>query len=339
MVGKELRLEEAAWTKVVTEAKKEGIVTLYDTQWAGFNVEPVFEAFRGKYGVKVQMISDRGSAFIERLKAEKRMGQMTGDVVVVPPGHAESMRLEGLLKDVSSLPVFKEQGVWYRDPFMLAPDKKYFMFARYFYGPVINTKLVKPEEAAKLKSWHSFLDPKWKNKLILYDPELALSSYYFLTNIKLGRLDMEFLRALGKQELIFARSAQEEADMLVRGEAPICLAAATHHMSGIVLKGASVQALDMKEGIWELGQIMGLVQDGPHPNASSVFANWVLSEEGQSLLARALLAPMVRKGVPEFVPQGARVDPQDAIVFTKELNELISRGFRDKSLVNILKPK
>ena len=110
-------------------------------------------------------------------------------------------------------------------------------------------------------------------------------------------------------------------------------------MSGIVLKGASVQALDMKEGIWELGQIMGLVQDGPHPNASKVFINWVLSDEGQSLLAKALLAPMIRKGVPDFVPQGARLEPQNAILFTKELNALISQGFRDRSLVNILKPK
>ena len=39
------------------------------------------------------------------------------------------------------------------------------------YGILINTDLVKP--ADEPKSWQDLLDPKWKGKIVMFDPTIS----------------------------------------------------------------------------------------------------------------------------------------------------------------------
>jgi hypothetical protein len=56
-------------------------------------------------------------------------------------------------------------------------------------------------------------------------------------------------------------------------------------------QGLPIDTFDrlLKEGAALAGQsgTVGLVADGPHPNAAKVFLNWLLSREGQATMQRA----------------------------------------------------
>ncbi|MDO8637229.1 MAG: hypothetical protein Q7R34_13530, partial [Dehalococcoidia bacterium] len=106
--------QDAAWDKVVEAAKKEGKINFYNwyfTEGRGGRV--LEQAFEAKYGIELSAIQGRGAEFTERLKTEKRIGQMVADVVEGSSLHMENMRLAELLKPTIDMPVMKEKDVWH----------------------------------------------------------------------------------------------------------------------------------------------------------------------------------------------------------------------------------
>lgn len=330
--------EEVSWAKVVVEAKKEGKLTWYGTVLSAVHL-PVTRAFEDRYGIKVDVLGGRGAEWLERLRTEKRMGQIVGDITEGSSSHTESMRQAGILASSADIPVFQEQGVWNQEPWVLDQERKYFKYNLFYLGPHINTKLVSPEEAAKLKSWHDFLDPRWKGRMSLVDPILSVSSNYFIMYLKLGLLDQEFLRALGRQQIKFSVSPTDDAAKLARGEIDVALMGSGNSMPSFINEGAPIKALDMKEGVVTGGSVFAAINNSPHPNAAKVFLNWIFSKEGQTLVSQALLNKPVRKGAPDFTPEPLKVEHKNPVEITTERNEWIAQAFQEKQLIPFLKPK
>lgn len=332
-------VEETAWDKVLKAARREGRLTIYATQFTQQMDVPVDKAFNQKYGIAVDILGGRGADWVERLKTEKRIGQMVGDIVQGSSSHMESMKVASVLAANPDLPVLQAKDVWNVEPWGLDKERKYLVYRLAILAPHINTKLVTPDEAAALKSWRDFLDPKWKGRLGMLDPEVNSGAVHFLILEKRGRLNRDFLRELAKQQLKFTLSSGSDAQTLARGEVAVSLIGPSSNMSDMVVQGAPIRLLTMKEGIWGTGSAIAQVDNSPHPNAARLFLNWLFSEEGMTVIAKGFRTMPVRSGVEDFTPASLKADPRDIIMVTEEDNIMMSEAFRAKELVAILKQK
>jgi iron(III) transport system substrate-binding protein len=152
--------------------------------------------------------------------------------------------------------------------------------------------LVKPESVPQ--TYDALLDPLWKGKL-LFDPEAG----YILAAMEQawGReKSVDYLTKLRKQDLSFRRGGALTTQVVSSGEYPIGIAINGETSAAIRDKGAPLgfKVLSPKivkpEGLF-------LARNSPHPHAALLFADWVLSEEGQTVLAGKLGKGIAMKGV------------------------------------------
>ena len=278
--------EDSALQKLVEAAKKEGKVTLYTFNFIGDAGIAVQQAFTERYGVKVDAISGRGAEFTERLKTEARTKNQTGDYTEGSPLHLINMKKAGLTVTLADLPVLQEKDVWKLDIGYLDPEKHLLAYSPIFQWPLVNTKLLKSEDEPK--SWLDLLQPKWKGKILFTDPVIASNAYMaFQPLIKGGMLTPDYLDKLGSQDLIQVIGPTQGVEALARGEAPVFLFTAAATATNAVRAGAPIKIIDLKEGMSAQANLQAIIKDSPHPNAAKLFANWLLSKEGQSVQARA----------------------------------------------------
>lgn len=331
------RPEEAAWQKVVAEAKKEGRLTAYDFFLVGDVGLAVSRAFEARYGIQLEMIPGRGAEMLERMKTERRMGKMMADMVGGSSPNTINMKKEGLTAGVSGLlPVFREKDVWSVDPLALDPEGHVMGFNFSNYHGYINTKLMKPEDAPR--SLQDYLKPQWKGKIIARDPIISSAEYIsFVPLLNRGIIDLAYVKALGEQNLRFHVSPVGSVEMLARGEAPLSLPLSDSTTGPTALTGAPIQAIPLAHGTLAYMSAIAAVKGAPHPNAALVYLNWRFSQEGQSVFGKAAGQASVRKDVTDFRSPAIRAPLKDVIVVTAKDMDDAAQMFQDKVFVPLLK--
>jgi len=304
--------EDAEWQKVIVAAQKEGKATLYTWGYIGETGIQIRNVFKARYNVDLDLVTGRGAEFTERLKTERRVGQVVADVAQGAGVHLLNMKNSDLLAVAPSLPILLNKGDFIIDPVF---DKEGYLLQEniQIIGPMINTKLVKPEEEPK--SWQDMLNPKWKGKLLASSPLVSTGMYIsFIPIINAKGLTVDFLRELGKQEIILTRGDQDTADKLTRGEYPMALQLADTMAGAYVKEGAPIKAIPMAEGVVTTNLVVGQVKGAPHPNAARLFMNWILSPEGQTTYHKYKSTGPVRKDVPDFRPPAVVLPPNAKLV-------------------------
>lgn len=325
--------QDTAWQNIVDAAKKEGRLTIYSGNFTGDIGIALSRGFKERYGIQVDVITGRGTEFIQRLQTEKRMGTILADVEDTSGTNAKLMKQQGLTKSIADeLPALKEKGVWAADIFGLDPvDKHAIAFNFSTYSPFVNTNLVKPGEEPK--AWKDLLSPKWKSKMMAINPTSSaglINNFVPLMREKV--IDTEFLKALYAQDMQFTVSAPDEASRLSRGERPLSVADINISFAKFVAEGAPIRAIEMDDGMVMSPLPIVAFDGGPHPNAAKVFVNWLLSPEGQTVWNKANGAPGVRKDVTSFLPKGAQTSPKRPIMQTNEDADESGKLFREQWL-------
>ena len=159
---------------------------------------------------------------------------------------------------------------------------------------IYNTTLVKPEsDAAKLMTRFSIRRGKAK---LLFHPEagghLAAMEQAWGTG-EVGRLSR---RSCAKQDLSFRRGGALTTQVVSSGEYPIGIAINGETSAAIRDKGAPLGFKVLAPKIVKPEGLF-LARHSPHPHAALLFADWVLSEEGQTVLAGKLGKGVAMKGV------------------------------------------
>jgi len=326
-----LTTEEAAWQKVLSDAKKEGNVTIYSYNWVGDAGLTVKKSFENRFGIKLEILTGRGAEFQERVKTERRMNQILGDITEGSIGHTQSMKTDGLLVSVAAdLPVFRERNVWLVDPAYMDPvDKINLGWRETIDSPWINTNLVKPGEEPR--SWKDLLDPKWKGKMGLRDPKLSAAiSSEFVAMLDKKIWDEEFMKSLHRQELKYIISTMDEARLLGSGQIHLSAVFAGATGGPFAEQGAPIRAISIDHGdSVSLGGV-GVIGKGPHPNATRVLLNWMLSKEGQIELGEVMRNLMLRKDVPDYRPMAAQTQMINPIIITPAYLDEGTKRYQEK---------
>lgn len=324
--------EEAAWQKLVQGARREGRLVVYDTLYfTGDTGRAVSKAFKEKYGITVEfLITGGSSATIERLKAEKSIGQAVADMAASGSVSSRGMIELGLMADVSQdLPSLRDRSQFAIDP-VYSPGREAITFIMDRIGPGFNSNLVKPGE---IQSHKDFLDPRWKGKIAMRDPRLGSGGEPLsITAFRYNKLldDDYFTRLAAQNPTLLGMGYYEIAQMVARGEYAIYWQGGIESMYAPIMKqGGPLSVYAMKEGTVAMPSVLMALKNANHPNAARVFLNWMLSAEGQKVFHEARGSTPFRKDVADFaIPQIANVKFDKFVPITWEISGLVNTEVR-----------
>jgi iron(III) transport system substrate-binding protein len=282
---------QAEWDAAVEAAKKDAQVMIYHTRGP---FENVFAEFSKRYpAIKVVSVTGRGGDLISRIMAERRAGKHGADIYLGSSGTPMDVLYPAKVLEpipaIMMLPEVRDQSNWFRKQHHYAdPEGKYiFVFEGVVRSDVAyNTKLVDPKE---FSSYWDLVKPKWKGKIAAMDPRLSgfpsgllQFAYYH------PELGSKFLRQLfGEMDITLSREGRQLVDWLAVGKFAIVLAPSASDVQAGMKQGLPLARFEpraFKEGLYMRATqgSLSVLSQPPHPDATKVLVNWLLSKDGQT---------------------------------------------------------
>ena len=183
------------------------------------------------------------------------------------------------------------------------PDRHWAALNVLFLTAAYNTELVKKADAPKTYATCSI--SKWKGKIAwTNEPNVNGPPLHDRQRVKLHGTREGYgvlLRALANQKIVNVPAAQRVVlDQVIGGEYPIALMVFNHHVAISAAAGAPVQWIAMEPLVATMNYISMAFKAAPHPNAAKLMMDFMLSEEGQQVLAGTGYLP----SQPQFLPNG-----------------------------------
>ncbi len=293
---------QQAWSKCLAAAKKEGKVVIASS--IGPDVrKAITRAVADKYGIEVEFMQGKPAQLVPKVQTERRAGLFTVDLFIGGVGGIDSvLAQEGVLERLEPaliLPEVVDKKLWWGgDLRWVDPSHLHLMFLAFVqHQIVVNTNLVKSDE---IKSYRDLLSPKWKGKILWLDPTMAGGGRSLFMALSESLMDMKYLRELGKQEILITRDGRLLVEWVARGKYPIAVGIQPAELTEFVRKGTPIRLNPVSEGTYITGATGGiaLLNKAPHPNGAKLFANWLLTREGQILASKAFGVQSAREDVP-----------------------------------------
>jgi iron(III) transport system substrate-binding protein len=281
---------KADWEKTLEAAKKEGQLVIYGSA----DYEMLYAEFHKKYPeIKVTGVFGRGADVAKRLMSERRAEKYLGDLYLngMTTGYNVFYKAKALdpIPPLLVLPEVTDTSKWWQGKHhYLDPEKQYLLNINGETRIVVgyNTKLVNP---AEIKSYWDLLNPKWKGKIVAYDPTLggagdAMRFFYHQKS-----LGPEFIkRILTETDIVISSDTRQMGDWLAGGKFALSVFGPISRMDLdlMQLQGLPVSWFapeHLKEGAYITAGSGGvaLINKAPHLNAAKIALNWLLSRDGQ----------------------------------------------------------
>jgi len=278
----------AEWDRSIAAAEKEGQVTVYGPP--GIGHQNAIGAFQDVFPkIKLIYVAGAGNNNAQRLVTERRAGKYLADLFIGGSGSIIDVIFEGNMLEpmppLLILPEVKDQSLWFNKTHIYADAKGQYVFM--MQGNVntnlaaYNTQAVRPD----LKSHLDLLNPRWKGKMVAYDPRARghiqnVRALYH--NPKLGG---EFFRRLfTEMDVAISRDQRLMIDWVAQGKYQLSVFSSNNDVFDAKKKGLPIDIVDapddesyMSGGFGHVG----VVNKTPHPAAAKVLLNWLLSKDGQ----------------------------------------------------------
>jgi len=282
---------QADWEQAKQGGAKEGEVVLYGPHLPFF--AKIWEQFEHAHpGIKITSEPGRGADHLKRISAERRAGIYKVDLVMGGANVLHGFAANALdpIVPVLILPEVTRESAWWGKKLRLTDQgqKTILSFSESAKASTIayNTKSVNPRE---IQAWKDLLHPKWKGKIAGFDPRASGGGDPFrFFQVEFGP---EFIiRLVRDMDIVFTRDLHQGLDWLASGKYELYLGSALFTLEAKE-KGLPVDSIphSMKDGeTMGLGGVccVALINKAPHPHATKVFLNWLLSKEGQLLWQR-----------------------------------------------------
>lgn len=155
-----------------------------------------------------------------------------------------------------------------------------------YNGIGYNTRYVSAAEAPQ--SWEALLDPKWRGRMI-WISDLGTGGPFLVHHLRTiwgEKRAADYFEKLGAQQIGASGATNSTVlDLVAAGEHHILVSAALHQVARAKSDKAPVDFTAPDPVPSRPEQIM-LMNNAPHPHASLLLIDYVLSVEGQKLLAQ-----------------------------------------------------
>ena len=244
--------------------------------WSG--PPELIRPFESKYPfLKVRFQGGGASRLLEQLLIEHRNKKNRADVI-----NTRRSFVNVMVKENAVIRYRTPLREFLRDGFA---DKKGYVNSIYAQPRVflINTKSVPLDRAPK--SFEALLDPAWKDKLGLestdYDWLAALIDHYGMNRA------LEFAKALARQNLQMRRGTSLLSQLVVAGEFPIMIDAFPEEAVELKNSKAPADFLFPEPFVpVKTPTTVSLAAGAPHPHAAALFVDFLLSQQGQEIMAK-----------------------------------------------------
>jgi iron(III) transport system substrate-binding protein len=298
------------WDATLAAAEQEGALDVSGP--SGKLWTDALTTFQAAYPkIKLAVTPAASRDFWPRLIKEREVGRHLWDLRI---GGADTevyeLIPEHAIADVRAmyiLPEVADESVWYGgfDHMFTDLARKYAPSFGAYSSPLAfyNPKFVK---AADLSSFEKLLDPKWKGKIALADPRGGSTAVSMAIVYK--KFGPDFIRdLLSRQEPAIVSNPRQIMDWFVSGRYPIAMGIPSDVIQqfaagGVKFEMGRVSGLD----IWSVG-VCGIqvIEPRPHPAATTLFVNWLLSRDTQTRIMAAVHVNSRRKDVPIEDPGNA----------------------------------
>jgi iron(III) transport system substrate-binding protein len=273
--------------RLIEGAKKEGELTYYSAMIVNQALRPLTAAFQVKYPfIKISYWRADSEEIETKIAAEIRANNPVGDVIE-GTGIGELAVHAGLAQPIVS-PELSAVPERFRDPNRLWVPTRMSYFAMAY-----NTRLI--AAGTQPKTYDDLLDEKWRGKMAW--PLLsAIGAPLFVTNLRLAWSDekaMDYLRRLRAQNIVNfgAGNPRTLVDRVIAGEYPIALQIFAHHPLISAAKGAPVTTQLLAPVASSAGTLV-IPKGSRHPYSAALLMDFLLSKEGQRILAAAEYLPV-----------------------------------------------
>jgi len=308
--------------RLMAGAKKEGSLLFYTTfpvEYANQLIEP----FRNKYGIKVDVWRARSEIVLQKVIAEARAGSANVDVITVFSPAAEALRRENLLQEIHS-PHHKDLV-----PSAVPAHREWVSTLRHVFVQAYNIDKIRTEDLPR--TYQDLLAPKWKGKLAIEgDDHEWMSSVIADMG---GAEGVKFFRDLVAGNGLSVRSGHPLLTNLVAsGEVPLALTVYQYSVEQAKKKGSPIDWFAIEPAV-SITNAIGVAKRAPHPHAALLFYDYIISAEGQRMLAKigyvpthAKIESLVRGVKLKFLDAAALLEEQEKS--TRLFEQIILKGRR-----------
>jgi iron(III) transport system substrate-binding protein len=325
------------WAQTVARANQEGKVVVLGPPGADAR-EALTVPFQSQYpGIQVDYTGGAGSQTAPKVLNERQAGQYLADlyvggtttpVVAFMPLNALD-DINGYLVGPDITPAAWRDG---RLDYTDEAGQYNVVFTSYVKAPIgYNPQQV---AATDLRSYKDLLDPKWRGKISMLDPSLpqaqGAGTFFYAT----PGLGPAFIKDLFANGVTFSKDDRQILDWVARGQYPLTLTASDLAVAELKKKGITIELLPseaLAEGTYLTAGFgsVSVIDRAPHPNATKVYLNWLLSQEGQTAWSRASGYPSRRLDVPTDHLADPALIPKPGVAYQENYKERYQLVFRD----------
>lgn len=265
--------------RILAGARREGQVVIYTSLNLKDSV-PLTAVFEKRYGVKTQLWRAGSEKVVQRAITEARAGRFACDIMETNGPEMEALSREQLLDEFYS-PQFSDL------PQAAFPKHRHYVADRFnFFTIAYNTNLVKPQDVPN--SYGDLLHPRFAGKIGLEGGDVD----WFGAMVKyMGEAKgLAFFRKLAEAKPQIRTGHTLLGELVSSGEVAIAANLYNHNAERLSVKGAPIRWKALTPTFGRPNAI-GLARRAPHPHAALLFADFILSREGQTILKESNRVP------------------------------------------------
>jgi iron(III) transport system substrate-binding protein len=275
--------EKARLTRLIDGATKEGSLTYWDVVIQPETNDALTAAFRRHYGlpngfpIHYQLLAT--APLVTRLEQEINAGRVTVDVASV--GYPTWVFERAAGGDV--LEYDSPQYRFYADVMSRGLGRKgFFAFnGAYLFVPMWNADRLRFDG----KSWKDVINAVPSGRMSVGD--VSKSAAYLATYAGQREvLGVDYFKAVAAMKPSFLIRSEQIAGRLVTGEDLMAFCGMPTRAYQYNQKGARLKFMMPEEGAVLLPQNMFILAKAPHPNAAKLWVDFILSEQGQTIVVK-----------------------------------------------------
>ncbi|WP_414633091.1 ABC transporter substrate-binding protein [Clostridium sp. UBA6640] len=254
--------------------------------------ENSFDAFTEKTGIKIEWLSMSTGSALAKLQAEN--GNTTADIWF--GGGVDSYIAA---RDAGYLETYKSPEVEAINPQYCDADGNYSGLALVPAGFIVNNDILKEKGLEAPKTWEDLADPKYKGEVMMANPAISGTNYAIVSGLIQAwgeEKAWDYFKRLNENIEFYAKGGGEPLEKVAAGEFAIGVVAITGgtFAAGDTNPTSVVYPEDLIP--WTPAPI-AIFKATENLEASKVFIDWYLSQEGQAILREADARIMARDDV------------------------------------------